>query len=57
MIENLKVYLKLKLVRFIIVGVVAGFGMGHTVEDPFQLKTLALLKCARKHHFCKAEMH
>lgn len=43
MIENLKVYLKLKLVRFIIVGVVAGFGMGHTVEDPFQLKTLIFL--------------
>lgn len=43
MIENLKVYLKLKLVRFIIVGVVAGFGMGHTVEDLFDLQKLIFL--------------
>lgn len=43
MLENLRVYLKLKLVKFIIVGVVAGYGMGHTVEQQFDPFTLILL--------------
>lgn len=43
MFENLKVYLKLKLVKFIIVGVVAGYGMGFTVEQSFEPITLILL--------------
>lgn len=43
MLENLKVYLKIKLVKFIIVGVVAGFGLGHAVEDRFDIIKLLLL--------------
>lgn len=43
MFENLRVYLKLKLVKFIIVGVVAGFGLGHTVEEHFDILNLILL--------------
>ena len=45
MLENLRVYLKLKLVKFVIVGVVAGLGMGHTVETEFSFLTLFLLVC------------
>ncbi len=43
MLKNLTVYLKLKLVKFIIVGVAAGYGMGHTVEQEFSVMTLILL--------------
>ena len=43
MLENLRVYLKIKLVKFILVGVVAGFGLGHPVESEFSLLLLLLL--------------
>lgn len=43
MLENLKVYLKLKLVKFVVVGVVAGYGMGFTVEQAFSPIQLVLL--------------
>ncbi len=35
MLENLKVYLKIKLVRFIVLTVACGFGMGFSVENEF----------------------
>ncbi len=43
MLGHLYVYLKLKLVRFIIVGVLAGYGMGFTVEQNFNPVLLILL--------------
>jgi len=43
MFKNLYVYLKLKLVRFIVISVLAGFGMGFTIEQEFDLLKVILL--------------